>query len=154
MTMPTPTEAHRRLERLVGRWFGEETMHPSPWSREGGEAIGRVENRLALDGFAVVQDYAQERDGVVTYRGHGVFTWDPSGQQYVLYWFDSFGTPVNDYRGDFDGNVLRLTFRMEQGYSRSVFDLDSPDRYTFRMEFSGDGAAWQPFVEGVYKRQT
>jgi superfamily I DNA/RNA helicase len=57
ITIPKVTEAHRRLERLVGAWSGEERLYPSPFDPLGGAATGRVRNQLALDGFAVVQDY-------------------------------------------------------------------------------------------------
>ena len=56
MEMPKPTAAHRRLEKLIGRWSGEERIHPSPFDPNGGLAMARLENRPALDGFAVVQD--------------------------------------------------------------------------------------------------
>jgi hypothetical protein len=97
MEMPTPTEAHRRLEKLVGRWSGEEKMTPMPFDPEGGVAIGRVDNRVALDGFAVVQDYEQERGGAITYRALGVYRWDADKDEYVLYWYDSMGGPPSEY---------------------------------------------------------
>ncbi|MGE5277442.1 MAG: DUF1579 family protein [Acidobacteriota bacterium] len=75
--MPRPGEPHRQLRKLVGSWRGEERLSPSPWDPVGGTAVGRVENRSALDGFAVVQDYEQERNGAVGFRGHRVFSWDP-----------------------------------------------------------------------------
>jgi|GEM_PF-3960233 len=76
MQMPKPTDAHRKLEKLAGSWHGEEQISPSPLDPVGGKAFGRLTNRLALDGFVVLQDYEQERDGVVNFRGHGVFGWD------------------------------------------------------------------------------
>jgi len=30
MEQPTPTEQHKKLERLVGKWVGEENIHGSP----------------------------------------------------------------------------------------------------------------------------
>ena len=54
----------------------QERLYPSPWDPTGGPAVGHIENRAALDGFAVVHDYEHERNGSVTYRGHGIFTWD------------------------------------------------------------------------------
>ncbi len=95
MEMPKPTEAHRRLERLVGAWTGQERLHPSPWDPSGGPAVGHVENRAALDGFAVIHDYEQERNGTVTYRGHGIYTWDSTRRQYMMHWWDSMGFPPN-----------------------------------------------------------
>ena len=70
------------------------TPHPSIRS---GAATGRVRNRLALDGFAVVQDYEQERDGGIHFRGHGVFRWDPEERSYTLHWFDSLGLPPANF---------------------------------------------------------
>lgn len=76
MEMPRPTEAHRRLHALAGDWTGTEKMHPSPWDPQGGTAEGRVQNRVALDGFAIVQQYEQRRGGQISFSGHGVFSWD------------------------------------------------------------------------------
>ena len=100
MQMPQPNEAHRRLERFVGDWVGKERIHPSPFDPQGGEAIGHVHNRAALDGFVVVQDYEQERGGKVNFRGHGVFSWDAAGQCYAMHWWDSASGVPSTFRGD------------------------------------------------------
>lgn len=139
MDMPRPTDAHRRLEPLAGRWTGTETWHPSPISPEGSTAEGHVHNRLILGGFALVQDYEHVADGEVVLRGHGVFRFDASSGEVHLHWFDSSGAPPNLYRGGFDGDRLVLTEQQEQGWVRAVFDLSEPDRHVFGMEVSGDG---------------
>ena len=54
--VPKLTQAHEKLKTLVGMWRGTETIHPSPFDKKGGQATGIVNNRLALDGFAVIQD--------------------------------------------------------------------------------------------------
>jgi hypothetical protein len=153
MQMPTLTEPHRRLEALVGRWRGEEQLQPSPWDPVGGMATGVVQNALALDGFAVVQDYAQERGGRVTFRGHGVFRWDPEAQDYALHWFDSMGQDPVLFRGTFEGGVLTLSSRQAHGLTRAAFDLRQRDEYTYRMDVSPDGQNWFPFMSGTYRRQ-
>src|SRR4030095_8583695 len=51
MGMPTVQEQHKKLQTLAGTWTGEEKMHPSPWDPEGGMALGKVNNRIDLDGF-------------------------------------------------------------------------------------------------------
>jgi len=153
MEMPGLTAAHRKLERMVGRWIGEETLHPSPWDAKGGTATGKVTNARALEGFAVVQDYAQERGGAVTYRGHGVLRFDPPTGEYVFHWFDSIGSPPNEFRGTFDGDVLALQQRSPRGISRAVWTLVGADRYDYRMDVSPDGTAWACFMEGVYRRE-
>lgn len=152
MDMPRPTDAHRRLERLVGSWQGEERLFPSPWDPQGGPAVGRVENRLALDGFAVVQDYEQERHGAVTFRGHGIFRWDAGRSLYIFHWFDSMGQAPSEFHGAFDGDVLTLVSPMPQGHSRAVFDLSHEGRYHYRMDISPDAEHWHPFMEGDYVR--
>ena len=154
MEMPQPTEQHRKLEKLVGNWIGSEQIHPSPWDPQGGPAVGRVENRLALDGFAVIQDYTQERNGAVSFTGHGIFSWDSMQQRYFMHWWDSMGSPVNAFVGDFDGEVLSMTYQSPQGYHRVSIDLSQENGYTFKMDVSGDGNEWQTFMTGEYERQS
>lgn len=153
MDMPRPTEAHRQLERLVGVWTAEERLHPSPWDPLGGTAIGRVRNALALDGFAVVQDYEQERHGRVNFRGHGIFRWDATEHCVVLHWFDSMGQPPDQFRGQFEGHVLILSSSSEKGRIRVTWDFGEPGRYRYLMQVSPDGVQWFPVMEGEYVRQ-
>ncbi len=153
MQMPKPTDAHRKLEKLVGSWQGDEHFDPSPMDPVGGKANGRLTNRLALDGFVVIQDYEQERNGVINYRGHGVFRWDANEQCYLLYWFDSMGMPPSIFRGTFEDNVLTLTSKEAQGHTRAIWSFADDNHYHYRMEVSPDGGHWQTFVEGKYVRK-
>jgi Protein of unknown function (DUF1579) len=151
MDMPKPGAAHARLHALVGQWGGEERLHPAPWDLAGGAATAFINNRLALDGFSVIQEYEQYRDGRPTFSGHGVFWWDEDAHQYVMTWFDSMsGTPA-DFRGGFDGNVLQLVNQRSQGgFSRCTFDHGMPGEYVFTLEVSNDGVSWAPSMEGAY----
>lgn len=152
MEMPQPTEAHAWLEKLAGSWTGTEILSPSPWDQKGGTAKGFVENRMALGGFSLIQDYRQEREGQVTFEGHGVFTYDGERDEYVLHWFDSMGTGVNEFRGQREGDHLSLEHSGPQGHSRCVFDLRQEGTYAFRMQFSPDGSVWMNFMEGSYTK--
>ena len=154
MEMPKPGEGHSRLEKLTGIWEGTEIMHPSPWSPKKSEAHGRVENRKALDGFNVIQEYTQKMGGVVTFRGHGVFSYDQASKGYTMHWWDNMGTPVNVYTGNFEGEVLTLRGKNPMGHSKTVFDMSKSDGYEFRMEFSQDGKEWVPFMEGSYTKKS
>lgn len=154
MEMPRPTAAHQKLERLAGTWAGEETIHPSPYEPQGGTARGRVQNRVAIDGFAVVQEYEQERGGAVTFRAHGVFRYDSREQAYVLHWFDSLGDSPQEFRGTFEDDVLVLICRNSFGLFRGTWDYHQEDRCAFRMDASPDGQQWYPFMEGTYTRLT
>lgn len=153
MDMPKPGAAHQKLSALVGEWAGDETLHPSPWDPAGGPAEARVTNRWTADGFAVVQEYEQSRNGEVTFRGLGVFSYDPSRDEYVMHWWDSMGSPVNQYRGRLEGNRLTLGAPMPQGgHSRTSWVLTGPDAHDFLMEVSPDGETWHPAMEGRYRR--
>jgi hypothetical protein len=153
MEMPKPGDAHEKLGALVGEWAGDETLHPSPWDPVGGGAQAQVTNRWVADGFAVVQEYEQRRNGRVTFRGHGVFWFDPGRGEYVMHWWDSMGGTAGEYRGRFDGDVLMLSAPMPQGgHSRTSWTLTGPDAHTFLMEVSPDGEVWQPAMEGRYRR--
>jgi len=43
--------------------------------------------------LALINDYGQEWDGKVTFKGHGVFTFDTKEDLYGLTWFDCIGVP-------------------------------------------------------------
>jgi hypothetical protein len=152
--MPKPGEAHARLRTLVGRWEGRETLHPAPWDPAGGTATAVVENRIVLDGFALVQEYQQSRASGPNFAGHAVLWWDPAADQHVMTWFDAMSGTPTEYRGGFDDDVLRLTCVVAQGgFSRCTFDCRSSDRYEFILEVSEDGQTWTPALEGAYRRE-
>ena len=150
MNLPKPGDAHTRLHRLAGQWGGEETVHPAPHD-PGGSATAFLNNRIALDGFTVVQEYEQYRPGRPTYSGHGVFWYDPVANQYAMTWFDSMMGAALEFRGDFDGDVLRLAHTpIGGGFLRATFDCGLPGEYVFVMEVSSDGNSWAPTMEGAY----
>ena len=151
--MPQLSDAHRQLAKIVGDWRGEEKLHPSPWDPVGGMADARVQNRLALGGFVVVQDYEQKRGGQVTFEGHAVFRYDAQAQCYVSHWFDSMAMQPNEFRGQFVNDVMTLNMQGPMGHNRTVFDFSKPGQYTFKMEVSPDGQHWHPFMEGKYARK-
>ncbi len=152
MDMPKPTDQHTRLQELLGQWHGTETMHPSQWDPQGGTATGRTNSRLALNGFAVISDYEQERDGVVTFTGHGVMTYDTKEACYVLHWFDCMGSPPEVFKGAFDGDVLTVAHGGPGMHARLTYDLSQKKRMTSRMEMSSDGKEWKILFDGSYEK--
>jgi hypothetical protein len=151
--MPKPGEHHRKLHRFAGNWVGEETLSPSPWG-PGGSAMGRLQGKLDLDGFFVVSDYVEEKDGKTIFRGHNVFGWDGQANNVAWYWFDSMGYPPSGpARGTWDGDTLVLRSSAPQGEGRYTFRFEGTDRYYFSIENSRDGGkSWQKFMDGNYKR--
>ncbi|HKY33339.1 MAG TPA: DUF1579 family protein [Candidatus Polarisedimenticolia bacterium] len=152
--MPTVTDQHRKLHVLAGNWTAEETIHPSPWDPKGGPALGRVAAKVDLDGFFVVSDYVQERGGKVSYRGHGVFGYDPQQGAYTLNWFDSMGSiQWETCRGTWEGSKLTFSQKNPMGHARYVYTFQGEGRYGFAIEHSQDGKAWSTFMEGAYVRK-
>lgn len=152
MDMPKPTADHKRLEKLAGVWQGTETMHPSPWDPKGGVAEGETRCRVALGGFSVLADYRQTRGGQTTFEGHGVYTWDPARQQVVLYWFDSMGQGLEEFRGGWQGDVLTVASKNPMGHARMVYDFSKPGTLASYMETSQDGKTWARMFDGSYRR--
>lgn len=152
MEMPKPSAGHRKLEKIAGQWTGPEKMYPSPWDPQGGAATGRIHSRIALDGFALINDYEQERDGRVTFTGHGVFTFDPKADVYKLVWFDCMGAPPEIFTGTFAGDVLQLSHGGPGMHVRLTYDLSEPEFLSTSMEMSQDGAAWQRLFDGRMER--
>ncbi len=154
MDMPKPTEDHRRLHVLAGEWIGDEKLSPSPWG-PGGAAIGRSNCRVDLDGFWVVQDYVEEKDGRTTYRGHGVFGFDVQTKEYCWYWIDSMGfVPAGPSRGKWEGDTLTLISQSPRGQGRYTYRFENERTYHFRIENSFDGGkTFQTFMEGTYRKQ-
>lgn len=152
MDMPKPVAGHAKLERLAGAWQGEETMPPSHWDPEGGTALGKWKSRLDLGGFALITDYKQERDGAVTFTGHGVWTFDPEKELYSLHWFDCMGTPPEHFQGGFEGDVLTVAHGGPGMHARMTYEFGSSGGVALKMEMSEDGTAWNTLFEGRYQR--
>jgi hypothetical protein len=152
--MPRPDANHARLHRLVGAWTGEEKMNPSPWG-PGGTALGRYHCRVDVDGFFVLQDYVQEKDGNPTYRGHGIFGWDAERKTFIWYWVDSMGSvPAAPSRGQWNGDSLIFEHEpMGDRRGRYTFEFSGETLLIFRIENSQDGGkSWQTFMEGKYRK--
>jgi hypothetical protein len=115
-------------------------------------AVGRNRNRVALGGFALVSDYEQERDGVVTFTGHGVYTYSPAVDRFTLHWFDSMGSPTEVFTGGFDGDVLTLAHGGPGPHARMTYDFSAPGIMEGMMELSPDGVEWKVLFEAVYRR--
>ena len=151
MQMPKPGPQHQQLAKLAGTWTGEEKMMPSPWEPKGCTGNGKVRNTRAVDDFVVIQDYEQTRDGKVTFRGHGIFTWNDAKKCNELVWTDSMGGMLQIFAGNWKGDVLEMLNEGPQGKTRCSFDV-SGGGYKFLMSMSQDGKTWAPMMEGKYKK--
>jgi Protein of unknown function (DUF1579) len=152
MEMPKPGAAHQRLfSRLEGRWSGDEQLAPSPWG-QGGPAIGRSHCRITLDGMTLIQEYEEERDGQITFRGHGVFLIEPGSNDVLWWWFDSMGFPPEPARGRWESDTLLFEKKTPRGEGRYRYEF-SGDGYRFVIENRFPGQTeFTEFMRGDYRR--
>ena len=142
------------MGQLAGKWVGEDTIVPGPWAPKGAKAIGRVTARTALGGFHLIVDWTQERDGRLTFEGHGVLGWDPRGKCYTLHWFDCMGVEHGaPLLGTWDGDTLTLTHETtHMGYSRQIYVIGEGE-FRIKLETSEEAKKWSRFIEGIYQRE-
>jgi hypothetical protein len=150
---PTLTPEHERLKAFVGEWVGEETLAQTRWT-EAGPARATLNARLDLDGFYVIQDYVQERGDRISFRGHGLFTFDRDDRLYKLFWYDSLGyVPPGPASGVWKDDALILLRASLRGAARHVFRFLDPDTYTHTIQFSPDSEGWSEVLTGTYRRR-
>ena len=153
MEMPKPTEHHRKYEAFVGTWTGEDKLHPTPWSPQPGEATSRSTYRLDLDGFFLICDHEQTRDGKIAYRGHGVFGYDARQGKHTMHWFDVMGGNTGAPAvGSWERGKVSFEHSHHMGHSRYTYEFENDGMFTLRIAMSQDGESWMPFLDGTYKR--
>jgi hypothetical protein len=153
MHMPQPGEHHKKLAALAGEWVGQETLHVTPFNPTQGSATSRTTARLDLDGFFLISDYVQSREGRVSYRGHGILGYDNRQEHYTFRWFDVMGSdPGAPAVGHWKGDALQLQHQHHMGYNRYTYRVPKDGSYTFKLEMSQDGREWFTFLEGTYRR--
>ena len=110
-------------------------------------------NRLDLDGFFLLIDHQQTRDGKISYRGHGVYGFDPMQQKYTMHWFDVMGfDPGPPALGTWEGDTLCFQHSHAKGHGRYTYKFPREGVYSLLIEMSQDGKNWIPFLEGTYTR--
>ncbi|MCC6573803.1 MAG: DUF1579 family protein [Planctomycetes bacterium] len=151
MEMPKPTDAHKKLEQLVGTWAGDDKVFASQWSTESLKPTV-CDVRSALDGFFLLMEYAEHTDGKVTYGGHGVIGYDAKNSCYTMHWFDNWGTPPSNVgRGQWVGDTLTFDWQYPDHKSRVTYTLDGGELIQ-RVEMDMDGKGFKPVIEGKYKK--
>jgi hypothetical protein len=152
LAAPSPLDEHRKLSVFAGEWNGEETVFPSRWTAAG-SATSRVVARMELNGFYLIQDTRQMRDGKESFATHGVFTYDREDRTYKLFWHDSLGyyapSPAS---GGWAAKSLILVRGSLRGNARHVYEVVDDNTYNMKIQFSPDAEGWNDVLTGVYKR--
>ena len=148
----SPLPEHARLAAFAGEWDGEEVVFPSRWTA-GGPATSRTVARMDLNGFYLIQDSVQMRDGKQVFATHGIFTFDRDDRTYKLFWYDSLGyTPPSPASGGWVGQTLTLVRGSLRGNARHVYEILNEDSYSLKIQFSPDAEGWADVLTGVYRR--
>ncbi len=148
----SPLPEHARLAAFAGEWDGEEMVFPSRWTA-GGPATSRTVARMDLNGFYLIQDSVQMRDGKQVFATHGIFTFDRDDRTYKLFWYDSLGyTPPSPASGGWVGKTLTLVRGSLRGNARHVYEIINEDSYSLKIQFSPDAEGWADVLTGVYRR--
>ncbi|MCK1714746.1 MULTISPECIES: DUF1579 family protein [unclassified Bradyrhizobium] len=148
----SPLPEHARLAAFAGEWNGEEVVFPSRWTA-GGPATSRTVARMDLNGFYLIQDSVQMRDGKQVFATHGIFTFDREDRTYKLFWYDSLGyTPPSPASGGWVGKTLTLVRGSLRGNARHVYEIIDDDSYSLKIQFSPDAEGWADVLTGVYRR--
>ena len=148
----SPLAEHARLAAFAGEWNGEEVVFPSRWVA-GGPATSHVVARMDLNGFYLIQDCVQMRDGKQAFATHGLFTYDREDRTYKLFWYDSLGyTPPSPASGGWAGKTLTLVRGSLRGNARHVYEIIDDNSYSLKIQFSPDAEGWADVLTGVYRR--
>ncbi|MCK1718381.1 DUF1579 family protein [Bradyrhizobium sp. 141] len=148
----SPLPEHARLAAFAGEWDGEEVVFPSRWTA-GGPATSRTVARMDLNGFYLIQDSVQMRDGKQVFAAHGIFTFDRDDRTYKLFWYDSLGyTPPSPASGGWVGKTLTLVRGSLRGNARHVYEIIDDNSYSLKIQFSPDAEGWADVLTGVYRR--
>lgn len=152
LSASVPLAEHARLAAFAGEWNGEEVVFPSRWTA-GGPATSRVLARMDLNGFYLIQDSVQMRDGKQSFATHGIFTYDRDDRTYKLFWYDSLGyTPPSPASGGWVGKTLTLVRGSLRGNARHVYEIIDDNSYSLKIQFSPDAEGWADVLTGVYRR--
>ncbi|MCP3474737.1 DUF1579 domain-containing protein [Bradyrhizobium sp. CCGUVB1N3] len=152
LAQSSPLPEHARLAAFAGEWNGEEMVYPSRWNA-GGPATSRTVARMDLNGFYLIQDGVQMRDGKEIFATHGLFTYDRDDRTYKLFWYDSLGyTPPSPASGGWVGKTLTLVRGSLRGNARHVYEIIDDNSYSLKIQFSPDAEGWADVLTGVYRR--
>src|SRR5260370_41625437 len=152
LVAPSPQEAHRKLAVFAGEWNGEETVFPSRWNA-GRPATSHVVARIDLNGFYLIQDTRQMREGKETFATHGLFTYDREDRLYKLFWHDSLGYyPPSPASGGWTGKTLTLVRGPLRGNARHGYEIIDANSYSMKIQFSPDAEGWSDVLTGVSRR--
>lgn len=135
-----PTENHKRLEPLVGKWDATVKMWWDP-SSEPEISKGSSEARWIMGGRFVMDEFKSEVNGL-PFEGMGMTGFDNNRNLYVGSWIDNMSTHILTTSGSCnpEGNVITLYGQQDEPmigvYGRTVkhrLTIVDKDKHVFEI---------------------
>jgi len=159
MRLATPTENHRALAPLVGRFkVASKSWMDADSAPE--EMHGTMENRWILGGRFVQCTFESQMSGMPI-QGVQTLGFDNAKQRYVATWIDNLSTsmmPVMEGSLDASGRVITFTGTMDDPVKmktlglREKWTIKSDDEHDFEMWAEEGGGPEFKMLEIVYTR--
>ena len=149
-TSPKAGPGHQRLRRFIGAWTGSETHH------DGDPAsVGHIRFQPDIDGLLLRQEYSQEVDGDIVFRGFGALAIDPANGDVLWWWFDANDMPpLAPARGRWDDDSLVFERETPEVSLRHRYAFSGDDRFRFSVEVKRpDEASFRAFLDADYHHE-
>ncbi|WP_158601739.1 DUF1579 family protein [Solilutibacter pythonis] len=148
---PKAGPGHQRLRRFIGAWSGPERANAG----DAPASTGHVRFQPDVEGLVLLQEYRQEVEGRIVFRGHGVMTIAPDSGDVLWWWFDSHDMPpLTPAHGRWEGETLIFEHETPQLALRHRYAFDGADRYRFSVEVRRPGeTGFEPFLDADYRHE-
>lgn len=158
MQIASPSEAHKKLESMVGTWDTTVKMWMDP-SAAPSETKGVSMNEMVLGGRWLQQRFEGEMMGG-PFHGLGYTGYDNYKKQYVGWWMDTASTSGSTTTGSADGDkTMTFTGSMDDPMTggvcqmKQVVTVVDADHHNFEMWMTmGDGKPYKS-MEIAYSRK-
>lgn len=157
--MPKPTKEHAWLQKFVGNWSTESSIHMEPGKPP--LKTQATETVKSLGGFWIVSEGKGEMMGQpVLYNL--TLGYDADTKTYTGTWVDSMNGYLWKYSGSVDASGNKLTLEsegpcpMEPGKMfkfKEVTEFKSDSERTFTSSMQGSDGKWTTLVTGVSKKK-
>lgn len=157
--LATPTQHHRALEPMAGRFKATTKSWMDPDS-EAEETRGTMVNRWIL-GARFLQGELKSQMNGMPFEGIQTLGFDNAKQRYVATWIDNMGTnimPVMEGTADKSGKVITIAgtledpVRLKSMSVREVWTIKSQDEHDFEMWTKDETGQEFKVLEIVYTR--
>jgi hypothetical protein len=157
----TPTDAHKKLEDLVGTWEAEAKMWMRGPGSEPSVTKGSATNSWVLGGRFLRQEYKGEMMGM-PFEGIGYTGYDNYNKKYVSYWIDNSTTQMSTMSGvvDQSGKMFTLYGTMDEWTTgengktvKYVWRIINKDKHVFEVHDLSIGEPNTKMMELTYTRK-